>query len=135
MISGTQHSGQTLQSVTFNISSTHLAPYIIITMLLTTSIFPMLWFILCDYFVTTSLYISIPSLFSPILLTPFPLATISLKQSAYVFRQIFNAAENKQKQQKSIDLLCFPKAVKSIYFFHWTYRKKRKKKRDKKKNN
>ena len=54
---------RTLQSAPPGIPSTHLAPHIITTILLT--MFPMLYFIFHDYSVTTSLYFSIPSLFSP----------------------------------------------------------------------
>ena len=55
----------TLQSASPpDISSTQLAPYIVITILLT--IFPMLYFTSCDYFVTTNLYFLISSFFQPV---------------------------------------------------------------------
>ena len=53
-----------------NKSSTHLTPYIVITILLT--IFPMLYFNPHDHSVTTNLYFSIPSPLSPISPTPLP---------------------------------------------------------------
>ena len=65
LVSGVQPSdSHNLQSDQFSKSSTHLALYIVITMLLT--IFPMLCFISCDYFVATNLCSLIPSPFSPI---------------------------------------------------------------------
>ena len=47
-----------------------LAPYIVITILVT--IFPMLYIISCDYFVTTNLYFLVPLLCNPALLLKSP---------------------------------------------------------------
>ena len=58
----------TFQSVPPNISSTHLAPHTVITISLT--VFPVLYFTPHDYFVTTNLYFSVPSPFSPSPPTP-----------------------------------------------------------------
>ena len=60
-----------LQNNHFDKSSTHLSPYIVITILLT--IFPMLYFISLWLFLIPNLYFLIPSTFSSILQTPFPL--------------------------------------------------------------
>ena len=66
----------TLQGVPSDISSTHLAPHIVITVLLT--VFPMLYFTSCGYSVTTNLGFLTPSPFSHSPPTTYPLATISL---------------------------------------------------------
>ena len=65
----------TLQSVTTGISRIQLAPYIVITVVLT--VFPMLYFASHDHFITTNLYFSIPSPFSPSP-PPFPSRNVSL---------------------------------------------------------
>ena len=57
-------------------SNTHLAPYIVIAILLI--IFPALSFTSPMYFVTTNLYFLIPSPFSPSPPNPTPVATIRL---------------------------------------------------------
>ena len=59
-----------------DISSTHLAPYVVNTALLT--VFPVLTLHPCDYFVTTNLYFLIPSPFYPDPQPLSPLTTISL---------------------------------------------------------
>ena len=74
-----------LHSVPLDISSAHLAPYTVITILLT--VFPMVYLHPHDYFVTANPSCSIPSPFHPIPRTLFPPATtIQLSVSMSLFQ-------------------------------------------------
>ena len=64
-----------LHSASPGISSTQLAPYTVITILLT--VFPMLYLLSQDYFVATNLCFLVPHVFHPVSLLPSPLAATS----------------------------------------------------------